>query len=263
MRLEAAVHTHVGLLRENNEDNFFLNGTLRQNLQQKTAQLHHRGSDKSALFAVADGMGGEENGELAALVTVQNLRGCSIAEVRRQSQQSIGTTNALICDEIRSSGRRMGSTLAALYIDGRSAICCNVGDSRVYLFRQDRLEQLSIDHTQVQQMVRSGLITPQEARTHKRRHVLTQNIGIFPEEMELEPAYSRTVRLQAGDLFLLCSDGLTDMADDERIAAVLRDGGTPEFMAGKLVQLALELGGRDNVTVLLVRVCRKSFLFSR
>lgn len=261
MRLEAAVYSHVGHVRQNNEDNFCLQGALRQNLQQQTIRLRHSGSDQRALYAVADGMGGEENGEVASLVTVQSLKPCSLAEVKAQAMESICQANELICDEMRVSGKRMGSTLAALYIDGGSAVCCNVGDSRVYLFRNNALAQLSMDHTQVQQMVRSGVLSPEEARSHKRRHVLTQNIGIFPEELEIEPAFSQPLLLEADDLFLLCSDGLTDMADDAQIASVLRSRSSVEVLARRLVSLALEQGGRDNITVLLIRLRRGFRLF--
>lgn len=118
MRLDAAVYTHTGLVRHNNEDNFYLRGVLRQDLQQQTAQLKCRGNDRMALFAVADGMGGEENGELASLVTVQNLKRSSLPEVRQQAMESIARANELICDEVsRNVRKRMGSALAALYID--------------------------------------------------------------------------------------------------------------------------------------------------
>jgi protein phosphatase len=262
MHLDAAAYTHVGLVRQNNEDNFYLQGNLRQDLHQQTLQIQHRGNDRMALYAVADGMGGEENGELASLVTVQNLKGCQLSDVQKLAGESISRANELICDEInRCGGVRMGSTLAAVYMDAGSAICCNVGDSRVYLFRRNTLRQLSVDHTQVQQMVRSGLLTAQEARTHKRRHVLTQNIGIFPDEMDIEPAFHPPIPLEPGDLFLLCSDGLTDMADDDQIAAVLQAGGTPKKLAEELVALALAQGGGDNVTVLLIRASRRHWPF--
>lgn len=262
MRLSAAVYTHVGLVRQNNEDNFYLRGALRQDLQQLSSRQKHRGNDQTALFAVADGMGGEENGELASLVTVQNLNAAPLPQIRHRAMESITRANDLICDEmIQSGGKRMGSTLAAVYMDGGRAVCCNVGDSRIYLFRGDVLQQISVDHTQVQQLVRSGVITPQEARTHKRRHVLTQNIGISPQEMEIEPAFSDPIPLEPGDMFLLCSDGLTDMADDAQIAEILRQGGSPKKLAEALVNLALEQGGRDNVTVMLIRASRGRYLF--
>lgn len=261
MRLNAAVSTHKGLVRQNNEDNFYLRGILRQDLQQHCVRHTHRGNDRLALFAVADGMGGEENGELASLVTVQNLKSAPLPQVGQQALESITRANELICDEIaQNGGKRMGSTLAAVYVDDGSAICCNVGDSRIYLFRKATLQQISVDHTQVQQMVRSGMLTAEEARTHKRRHVLTQNIGIHPHELEIEPAFSRPLPLEAGDLLLLCSDGLTDMVDDDGISQILGTGKNPAKLAEELTQLALQQGGKDNVTVMVIRVLPGRYL---
>ena len=259
MRLNAAVCSHAGRIRGNNEDNFYLCGHLRQDLLLQETEFSHNGKDLAALYAVADGMGGEENGELASLVTVQSLRPAAIAYARQAANESISRANALVCDEIRHSGHRMGSTLAALYLDHGQALCCNLGDSRAYLFRNGQLRQLSQDHTQVQQMVRAGLLSPEEAQVHKRRHILTQNIGIFPNEMELEPFFTEPFPIEAGDSFLLCTDGLTDMVNNGQIARILQSKGSPAQQAKRLVEAALEAGGHDNVTVMLVQVRKKWF----
>lgn len=254
IRLETAVISDTGRVRQNNEDNFYLRGEIRQVLTMGHAEAKHKGNAERALFAVADGMGGEENGELASLVTVQALRPCALSQIWETASASIDQANRMICEEIADrGGKRMGSTLAALYIDAGKAICCNVGDSRVYLMRDGQLRQLSEDHTKVQQMVRMGVITPEQARIHKSRHILTQNIGIFEHEMIIEPYFSEEIRLKNGDVFLLCSDGLTDMVGDQEIKEALIDGSAEE-MAADLVNQALEAGGRDNVTVMAVKV---------
>ena len=254
MILDAAVVSDTGRVRQNNEDNFYLRGMIRQVLTQGHTEERHKGSASQALFAGADGMGGEENGELASLVTVQALKPCGLDEVRDTALDCIGQANRMICEEIADrGGRRMGSTLAALYIDRGNAVCCNVGDSRVYLMRDGELKQLSEDHTKVQQMVRMGALTPEQARTHKSRHILMQNIGIFEDEMVIEPYFSREIKLKKGDVFLLCSDGLTDMLDDGEIEALLTEGDC-EGQAKALVEQALKNGGRDNVTVMVVQV---------
>ena len=253
MHLEAMVYCHVGMVRQNNEDNFYLMGKVRQNLAEQYLKECYKGSVKQSLFAVADGMGGETNGELASLVTVQSLRPCALDEVYEIANQSIFEANEMLCDEMLSTGgKRMGSTLAALYVDGDKTIVVNIGDSRIYRMRAGVLEQLSKDHTIVQQMVDMGAITAQEARIHKKRHVLSQNIGIFPEEMVIEPYFSMPIGIKAGDIYLLCSDGLTDMVTDEEISSVLAK---EKFeMQGKiLLDFALKNGGRDNVTILLVQ----------
>ena len=160
----------------------------------------------------------------------------------------------MICDEmLGKSGKRMGSTLAALYMDEGMAVGCNVGDSRIYFIRGGKLAQLSVDHTIVQQMVDMGVLTREEARVHKKKNIITKNIGIFPEEMLIEPHFTEPVSLQEGDMFLLCSDGLTDMVRDEEIEEILSKKEIT-VQADALVKAALKNGGRDNVTVLLVKV---------
>ena len=263
MYLEAVALCHVGKVRQNNEDNFYLQGKVRQNLALQYAEESYKGSVNQGLFAVADGMGGEENGEVASLVMVQSLRACALEDVYETAMESIGEANEMLCDEmLQNGGKSMGSTLAALYVVDGKAVAVNVGDSRIYLMRGGQLIQLSVDHTMVQQMVEMGAITKEEARTHKRRHVLSQNIGIFPEELVIEPYFTEPIPLQLGDIFLLCSDGLTDMVTDEEIREVLGEDEIKvpskafEKQAKQLIDMALQHGGKDNVTVMLVEIER-------
>lgn len=253
MQLEAIAICDVGKVRQNNEDNFYLQGKVRRDLSLLRTEEYFKGPILQGVFAVADGMGGEENGEVASLVTVQSLRPCTMDEIYKDAMEHILQANEMLCDEMLvNGGKRMGSTLAALYVEGDKAVAVNIGDSRIYRIRDDVLQQLSKDHTMVQQMVDMGVITGKEARNHKKRHILSQNIGIFPEEMLIEPYFTEEFAVKAGDVFLLCSDGLTDMATDEEIRDVLRNGDI-QGQAQKLVQLALSHGGKDNVTVLLVK----------
>lgn len=257
LRLTYAIQTHPGKIRESNEDNFYWNGRIRADVDQKQDGAEGRENIFSTpvLAAVCDGMGGEARGELASLIAVKNLRACPFSEAQSTARASIQRANAEICDEIeKNDGRRMGSTLAALYIEKDRAVCCNVGDSRVYQLRKDVLTQLSVDHNRVQQLISLGAITPEEARTHKSRHVLTQHLGIFEDEMILSPAFSEEIVLEPGDIYLLCSDGLTDMLTDEEIREILCSIFSAERQTELLVEKALERGGRDNVTVIVIRV---------
>lgn len=259
--LNAAVCSDVGRVRQKNEDNFYLMGSVREDVSQPRRKDRCRCEIRESLFAVADGMGGEANGEAASLMTVQSLHPCQFDAIHKTAAESIRQANRLICQEIeRNRGRRMGSTLAALYIDAGKAVCCNVGDSRGYLLRHGHLRQLTEDHTRVQQMVRMGMLTPEQAAGHKNRHILSQNIGIFEDEMVIEPAFSEPVALEQGDIFLLCSDGLTDMVTDPQIGKALNTG-TAAQMVRRLVKLALEHGGKDNVTALVVQVRGPSLPF--
>lgn len=253
MKIQASVICHVGRVRSNNEDNYYLQGEIRQDVDQLNTRAQFVGTDACTLFAVADGMGGEAQGEFASLTAVKSLRACAMEQVCVTATRSINRANALICREMDRIGRRMGTTLAALYIDAGKAVACNVGDSRVYLLRDGSLTQLSTDHSQVQQMIDLGILSPEDARTHPNRHMLTQHLGIREEEMILQPAFSEELELKSGDIFLLCSDGLTDMVDDDAIQTALSSG-TPEYQVQTLVEQALAAGGRDNVTVLVATV---------
>lgn len=255
LNIEAAVRTHTGRIRANNEDNFFLDDAIREDVTVGESRDCVSATDRWFLAAVADGMGQEERGELASLITVENLYSCPFHRMRETALDCVQQANRQICDEIEEhGGGQMGSTLAALYIDKGKALCCNVGDSRVYLLRDGRFTKLSVDHNRAHQLVSLGVLTPEQAESHPSRHQLTQYLGIFEEEMLIEPAFSQVIVLKPGDQFLLCSDGLTDMVTEEEIADRLKEGGDPESQVEDLVNLALEHGGRDNVTALVVQV---------
>lgn len=253
MKLLAAVACHVGCVRGNNEDNYFLAGQIRQSVEQLNTQARFEGANEQVLFAVADGMGGEAKGEFASLAAVQTLSSCNLEKGKTGILRCFSKANAIICREIDQIGCKMGTTLATLCIDGTNAFVCNIGDSRVYLLRDRALAQISVDHTQVQQMVDLGFLTPEEARTHPQRHILTQHLGIHEENMIIQPALSETLQIQRGDTFLLCSDGLTDMVDDETICSILEHG-TPEQQTRTLIEQALRNGGKDNVTAVVVQI---------
>ncbi|MGI5894879.1 MAG: PP2C family protein-serine/threonine phosphatase [Candidatus Merdivicinus sp.] len=261
LKIKAAALTHAGKVRANNEDNFYLNGHIRKNPAQKEAASGFSGRSHKFLAAVADGMGGQEYGEVASLLAVKALRPCALQQVKQYAQACIEQANNQICIEIeKNGGRRMGSTLTALYIDKERAICCNIGDSRCYLFRDGKLHQLSTDHNKAGRLVELGVLTPEQAARHPSRHELTQHLGIYPAEMVIQPAFSEPLELKPGDRLLLCSDGLTDMISQEEIAMVLNRDDAPEAISRELVNRALENGGRDNVTVLVMRVQEASGL---
>ncbi|HEX7113003.1 MAG TPA: protein phosphatase 2C domain-containing protein [Mizugakiibacter sp.] len=225
--------THVGLRREHNEDTYYADGTL-------------------GLWLVADGMGGHDHGEVAsALARDHVLReagaGRDLADAVRSADEAI----------IRHSKRRaealpMGTTIAALRIRDGAYEVTWVGDSRVYLW-QDALRQLSQDHSFVQQLLNQGAITSEEARAHPQRNLVTQALGVTdPQQLRVE-----TVRgnVEPGMQFLLCSDGLTEEVDDAAIARILaRTDLTAQECVEHLILAALDGGGSDNITAVLVRV---------
>ena len=254
MMLHSAAVTDMGRVRQNNEDNYYLCGAFRQNTDSRCQLDTDDAPRDHYLFSVCDGMGGEQLGELASLIAVSALD-----EYRQDFDASVDAyvrkANKRICAEIeKNGGARIGTTFAALSVTGEAARAYNIGDSRVYLLRDGVLTQLSEDHTQVQRLFRQGIITAEQMRTHPERHKLTQHMGIFPEEMIIEPFTAPPVTTRPEDRFLLCSDGLTDMLTDEEIAALLTEGKTPENCVDALVTAALNNGGRDNVTVVVAEV---------
>jgi serine/threonine protein phosphatase PrpC len=201
-------------------------------------------------------MGGEEYGELASLTAVSVLGDFS-RDFDARADEYIRRANEIICDAIeKNGGMRIGTTMAVLSVSGRTARAYNIGDSRIYFMRDGVLRQISLDHTQVQRLINQGIITPEKAKTHPERHKLTQHLGIFPEEMIIEAYKAEPIEVQPGDIFLLCSDGLTDMVEDADIAAILAACGSPEEKSSALIAAALNNGGRDNVTALVVNAVR-------
>jgi serine/threonine protein phosphatase PrpC len=242
MRIEFAGRTHQGR-RANNEDAFVAEPAL-------------------GLFAVADGMGGYDFGEVASAVTVSTLK----SEINRMLHDVDATwpyrgTGSLSVEEnvigvairaahaqIRATRAGSGSTVAAVFIAGERAIVAHVGDSRVYRLRDGRLAQLTRDHSLYEELRAVGGELPAK-RDFPMANVITRAIGMG-DEVVPEVASDEA---RVGDVFLVCSDGLVETVDDERIAAVLA-AASPGAAASFLVDEAYRLGGRDNITVLVVRV---------
>lgn len=205
------------------------------------------------IFAVADGMGGHGSGDLASALAVQVLARC--AELYPLATATVlaalEEANRVIIE--REPANRMGTTVTGLACLGTGGadhlMVFNVGDSRVYRLAAGRIEQLTVDHSEVQELLLDGLITREEARTHPRRNIVTRALGTDPVLLAdhwLLPAVG-------GDRFLLCSDGLFSELPDEAILPLLA-GGTPRQAAEALVAAANDAGGRDNITVVIVDI---------
>lgn len=254
MRFQAAGATHRGAVRENNEDFFLINPEL-------------------GLYLVADGMGGHEHGELASRLAVQTVEerfralspdpgvtmeavppGGPAALMGKRLEQAVAEANRQIHARGLDLGREriMGTTLAGLAASPFGLVLVNVGDSRIYRIRGRDIRQISQDHSLVMEEVRRGLITPEEARRNPRKNIIYRALGMTPE---VEPDIF-LAEPSAGDLYLVCSDGVTDVLEDSRLLALALDaGGTDlEERCQALIQAALEAQSRDNLTVVLVRV---------
>jgi serine/threonine protein phosphatase PrpC len=232
LRFEQGARTHVGCVRQVNED-------------------AHLARPLDGLWAVADGMGGHVKGQWASSTIARTLEASPSPEgfdaAVAAASAALQAANAEIYAEAQATGRPIGSTVAALLVkEGRFAVLW-AGDSRVYLCRGGRLQRLTVDHSQVEQMVSSGLLRPEEAEGHPMSHVLSRAVGVR-RELQLD---LHTDEALAGDMFLLCSDGLSRTVAAEEIERSLR-GESPRGAAERLLQAALDQGASDNVTVLVV-----------
>jgi serine/threonine protein phosphatase PrpC len=246
-RVKFVARSEIGHARENNEDKFDFYEPDEEPL------LAARGS----VYLVCDGMGGHNAGQIASeLAAKQFLHayyhlGGTAQEAARQAILQAHHYIAEMASKIPSR-YGMGTTLTALILKQDEGILAHVGDSRCYRLREGVFEQLSRDHTLVAHLVEQGILTPEQARYHPQRNVIRQAVGVADPSEPLEPDIE-TFALQVGDLYLLCSDGLTDMVDDAEIEAILRDE-PPTRAAWRLVDRALANGGRDNITIVLVRI---------
>ena len=236
MKLKWGAFSDVGMVRQQNEDSFLAEETL---------------------FVVADGMGGHNAGEVASALAVTTLKagarlGIDDAEVFRELvQQANSAIYTASLDDSTQSG--MGTTVTALSIvEGEEprVLVANVGDSRAYLWRSGALSRLSVDHSYVQELVNEGIITPEDARVHPRRNIVTRALGI--DRSVMVDVFTHFVR--TGDRIVLCSDGLVDEVADTEIAKVLGQHTDPQETAEALVMVANTNGGRDNTTVIVVDV---------
>jgi protein phosphatase len=216
--------------------------------------------DRGPLFIVADGVGGHEAGEVASRTAAETaVRKWSEGVPAAPAQAIRAATraaNIAVFDAALEQGRRgMATTMTALTLAGREALVANVGDSRCYLIRGDGCSQLTTDHSRVAEMLRVGLITPEQAAVHPARSMLTRTIGSEPM-VQVDVVRHPT---QAGDTFVLSSDGLWDLVARHEIMEVVSSLGSPEVptvaqAADRLVDMALERKAPDNVTVVVVRV---------
>ena len=260
--ISAAACVNVGKLRDNNEDNLYFNGVfLTEQTREQPADIESVCEDNRQFYAVCDGMGGEQYGELASLLTVETIHryACFLKsepgqEMETLIKQCIFEANGAVCAAQKSrNSARIGATLALLAIEGKNANIYNIGDSRVYLLRNGEFSQLSQDHTSAANSVRMGFMSAEEAKIHPHRNRLTQYVGIDPAEMMIE-AYRITVKMKKKDVILLCSDGLSDMTDESVIQRILYETSKPAEAARQLVDSALINGGKDNITAIVVTV---------
>ncbi|SEL11612.1 protein phosphatase [Nitrosovibrio tenuis] len=209
------------------------------------------------VYIVSDGMGGHRGGavaaELATEILGRTLSGIrSISSAAEVVKAAFQEANRVVYGRGHSGDddtREMGSTAVVLLIGQSQAVVAHIGDSRAYLFARNELRRLTKDHSRVQRMVDAGILTDAEAASHPAANLLERAIGVAPD---VEVDISSPFKLNAGDLFLLCSDGLHGYVSDSEIAAILNRGTPVQALVDELVDRALEKGGEDNITVQLI-----------
>ena len=209
--------------------------------------------DLPNLFLVADGMGGHKSGDLASRFTVETFRELvqsydSLDTVTLLTKAVKEVNKLLIRKSLESSDYEgMGTTLVAATIEGNTLKVANVGDSRLYTINED-ICQITRDHSLVEEMVQRGQLEKDEARTHANKNIITRAIGV---DNDVTPEIF-SVDLEEGSKILMCTDGLTNMVDDGRIKRLVKKGGTVEDITERLMQAAIEGGGKDNITVMVI-----------
>ena len=251
MLIRSSGISDVGLKREGNEDSFFVEDSL-------------------GLYIVADGMGGHLAGEVASQVSVEMINKvfrkwveeeAGEEEIHGKPDKSLSLEGNYILGGIKLANRvvyemaleqkkyqGMGTTVVVLLVTPTMIIAANVGDSRIYLIRDGEVERLSRDHSIVAEQVEMGMMTEEEAANSSMKHVLTRNLGssedVEPDIFEIEPSNN--------DCFILCSDGLTDLVNDEEILDMTQDADGPDNLCRQFIDKVLERGAHDNTTIISV-----------
>jgi PPM family protein phosphatase len=243
----ASVQTDPGCVREANEDSG-------RHINPNDPDLKTR---RGTLTVVADGMGGHASGEVASQMAVDLITELYYADNGLRAPDALRNAIEIASGQIYAASTSnneysgMGTTVIALAIMDGKAFSAHVGDSRLYRFRNRKLEMLTLDHSQVMEMVKHGVITMEQARVHEDKNVILRAVGT-QEAVEVE--VSDEFSVVPGDIFLLCSDGLSDMLEDTEIEAILQKSGDQHTASEELIAAAKANGGHDNITVGLVKI---------
>jgi PPM family protein phosphatase len=268
VRVDVCGLSDAGKVRSRNEDHFIvmrLGRYLETVLTTLPAgEVPERAEEAGYALIVADGMGGHADGELASRMAISGLVKLVLAmpdwifrldasvarDAKRRSRGRVRRLNSLLLEHGRreQKSRGMGTTLTIARIMGDDLHIVHVGDSRAYLLRESRLHRLTRDHTFVQLLIDTGQLSPEEGARSSQRHVLVNALGGFNPDVEVDVDQ---VKLSTGDRLLLCSDGLTDLVDDDAIREMLIDCRDSAAACRQLVDRALANGGRDNITVIV------------
>ncbi len=254
-RIIFSARSEVGKVRTNNEDNLYCNGVFMTEAAREKPFVLNGITEAPSIFAVFDGMGGEDCGELASLTAAETLTRHSQDILNNPDdsvQAFVDDTNRQLCGIMRSQAIRMGSTMAIAVLGQESFTVFNVGDSRVFRINDGRLLRVTEDHTVAEDKVRLGLLTPAKAEVSRERHILTRCLGSLSGESR--PDMNGPYSFAGNTGGLICSDGLTDMLRFPEIAGIMKAAANPEEAVNNLVDFALYKGGHDNVTCIVFEI---------
>jgi PPM family protein phosphatase len=258
LRIEACVISDIGKVRQSNQDNFVFSESIHELSINKSRFDEYIVDEKTSLFTtgVFDGMGGESHGDIASHIAATKYREFEFKKLRKlvepleiveELQEYYKKANQAICNECRTKKSRMGTTASILVLTESDAIISNIGDSRIYRLREEKLSLLTKDHTENMILVANNI------KTLNKKGRLTQYLGIFEDEYIIEP-YINVLHINDADVFLICSDGVTDMLSDEEIELFINTGTNIRETTEQIVESALEKGGVDNITAILCSV---------
>lgn len=254
--VKGSVGSDIGISRSNNEDNYYLNGKKAEFYEQTSSAFQSPVS--SGVFAVFDGMGGQSRGEFASSLSATKLDEYSKNIIRNGNtyvNEYIEDTNNLICEEMNKAGERIGTTVAILTINDGIAQSFNLGDSSIYHLSKNKITKISSDHTVAEQMYRMNVLTAEEAQNDIRKHRLTKHLGMFEREGDLRPYVSNNIRVSNGDMFILCTDGVTNAIGEKELKKIAyKFDGRCRKTVNAIIEKAIENGSDDNITVMVLRI---------
>lgn len=256
IRIKFAARSETGNVRKNNEDNLFCNGLIMNEHDREKPFFINGMCEAPCIFAVFDGMGGEDCGELASLTAAESL--CEHAErINHGTFEDVNNfahdANKKLLSLMREQNIHTGTTLALISSGTKSFTVYNLGDSRVYVLKGDTVIKVTDDHTLTAEKVRAGLITPKQALNDRYRNVLTRCLGVN-DSFSVSPDFCGVFSFEECRRAMICSDGLTDMLTHKEIAEIMKTGENVSEIVNALVNLALDKGGHDNVTCIVIEV---------
>lgn len=258
MKLTYSARTDVGNVRSNNEDNIYANGRLRRDVAKNQECFIGTNDDKVNTFAVFDGVGGESYGEEASLAAAKILIEYDDSSLYKKIDEYISCANNAVLqkkDDLKCNA--IATTVALLHFYGDKALICNIGDSRIYRFSGTNIEQISEDHTMAFQMKKYGLLSEEESNNKSNKNALIQFLGIQTDKYILEPYIRKGISVSTGNIFLICSDGVTDMLTDEELLSIIKTNRNEDadFIAKAIIDKSLDAGGKDNTSAIIIKIC--------